>query len=140
MKTFKEFLEEKWKTDTYESRMSGKRIFASNWSNIDNHEVGLHFKGNSNKEFTTDYTVDGSFFRQPGMKKDTGVKIANHVGRSINTFVRHMKPKSLHFASGEDKKISLHNKLANRLARKFDGKVTSYELNDLVHHKVDFNK
>lgn len=118
----KKVLKEAWKLEKFQSKYgnSAPRILSHNHQKIDGHEIDLTINGSSGGHFVADYMVNGSFNRQK-MDSKTGKKILHHVGRSIDSFVRHVKPTSISFTSDKDKKISLHKALSNRLARKYGG-------------------
>lgn len=140
MLSFKQYINEKWSVDSFDSKRTGKKLFSSNWKKIDDHEVGTHFSGNADKEFNLEYTVNGNLVNQ-GTPRDTGKKIINHVNKSVNTFVRHMKPKELGFQSKYDQNISANAILAKRLARKHNGEVSSHETpGGSIRHVVRFKE
>jgi hypothetical protein len=131
-------LNEKWATDRSDTRIHGKKTYASNMTKIDGHDVRVDFSGNDKGEYVANYMVNGSYFKEKPIEKHIGKQIISHVGKSINTFVRHMKPKSLTMSSKFDRNIGLHDHLSKRLARRFDGTIERKEGPELTHHTVKF--
>ena len=123
MKTFKQYIREKWEVSSYDSPRTGKRLFARNQKHIDDEHVDVNFSGNSDKDYNLEYTVNQDYYKKKPTGAEKGKKILSHVGKTINTFVRQMKPKSIGFQSSDDRRIDLHNMLARRIAKKHGGTV-----------------
>ena len=142
MLKFKEFIEEKWRLSTGETKIYGKRHYADNVKDIDGHEVRVDFAGNADHHYGVNYTVNGSYYKTKPVHPETAKKILNHVNKSIGTFIRHVKPKSVSFGSKIDSNISMHDNLAKRIARRHGGTVTVTDSpnSDMIHHKIEFNR
>lgn len=143
MRTLDDILNEKWKVSDYDSPRTGKKLFADNHKKIDGHDVHIGFSGNGEKHFNVDYDVDQSYDKQ-SISPQTGKKVINHVGKSLHSFIRHMKPASITMASKKDRNIDLHAHLAQKIAKKYGGKVRVTPGSDtgstLTRHTVEFDK
>ncbi len=141
MKTFKQFIKEKWNVSSYDSPITGKRLFARNQKYVDGEHVDINFSGNADRDYNLEYTVNHDFYKRKPTDAETGKKILSHVNKTINTFVRRMKPKSVGFQSSDDRRIELHRMLARRLAKKHGGtvEVKSRDFGP-VRHTIRFNK
>ena len=140
-------MDETWKVETYDSKRTGKKILTHNHTKIDGHNVDLEINGSDEyRDFHANYTVDGGYYKGQSVIKtpsrSSGKKIIDHVGRSIHSFVRHMKPKSLTMGSKLDKNQRIHKAFAEKLAKKYGGEVSQnqYPHSDIVHHTVHFKE
>ena len=135
----KKSLKESWKLGQYDSKISGKRKYADNHADIDGHHVHLSISGNKDNDYAVNYTVNGSYYKG-SMNPKTGQKITSHVNRSINSAIRHMKPRSMTFSSQDDKRMSIHTGLTKRLARRYGGKTERWDGVNLTHDVVKFHE
>tara|TARA_B110000503_G_C7097252_1_gene392194 strand:- start:759 stop:1181 length:423 start_codon:yes stop_codon:yes gene_type:complete len=137
MISFKEFINEDWKlwqgVRKYPTRNGS---YAHNFKNIDGHKVVLELSGTEHR-YQANYSVDDSYDKKR-ISPQTGRKILHHVGRSIDSFVRHTKPKSITMSSQYENRMDLHSMVTRKLARKYNGNVSVTHGPNLTHHTVEF--
>ena len=117
---------EQWKVDSHTSYYRKERhITAKHDTQVGKHRVSIGFlTGDPNRKmFHVDYEVDGKYNRQDGVDPKDGRKIIHHVGRKIDSFIRHMKPAELSMDGNTDKKQALYNKFMQHIAKKHGGRV-----------------
>jgi len=125
LKSFTEFLKEQWRVEQWETKRSGPRKSFINQTKIGDHNVRMDLNGSGEnaEHFNVEYTVDNDLYKQKKIDSKTGDKIVKHVNRSLSSFIRHAKPKTIYLQSNLDRNITIHGMLAKRLAKKYGGEV-----------------
>ena len=170
MKTFKQFLfSETWELENVKEFINNlhddKRIryrntpqkkdnlfMATNHKEFPHAHVDTIINHFGNGNYGVNFKVNGDFERQHPMNINSSMKVLKHVHKSIDSFVRHVKPKSLRFEIEKQSKDNLgdarnvlYKSLAHKIAKKHNGQVTtdntydrSGDVDRFVTHRVHF--
>lgn len=109
-------LSETWKLEKYSSPRTGNRLFADNHMDIDGTHVHAGYTKDDRGRATVNFEVDGSYTKYNRNKN--GQKILRKVGKSVDSYVRHVKPKELHMNANSDRKEELYNTFAKKMSKK----------------------
>lgn len=118
-------LYEKWST----TKIGGSAMGKTNNVDIDGNAVEVDFFQFGSKRnphtinFKVNKTTDQTYNKHISAK--TGLKILNHVHKRIDSYVRHVKPKHIEMEAVEPVRGVLYHQLAHKLAKKYNGQVTS---------------
>jgi len=137
MKTLATFLDEAWEfhRDEWTPGSSHKLNHAEHTANIDGHHVHTWFhdthldhgrnwlgrKKVTSGHYEAAFSVNHSHAMAGVQSPETQRKVLHHVRQKIHQFIRHVRPRSIHFSSDDTTRQQLHRKLADHIAKQHDG-------------------
>ena len=135
MKTFKEWLLEKWEVST-------TGTYAANTKKIGGHDVKTYFdKRFDSRRHAIGFKVDDEYskddlhtYNKPPPTPENATKIYGHVRKSISSFIRHGKPRGVSFMAYDGNYHDMYRVLARHIAKKHNGILT---VNDR-HFNISF--
>jgi hypothetical protein len=119
VKTFSEFLAENWRAEKY----SGYADVVHKHT-VAGHNVETTFvkSDRQHNRWEAHFHVNHSNYKTPeSSSSDDRMKILHHVHKTVNRFVKRIKPSSLEMLANSDEKHHLYGKFAKRLAKQHNG-------------------
>lgn len=86
--------------------------------------------------YSTHFQVNGHFQKNKKMARGDGIKILARVHDHVNQFIKERKPSEIRFKANSPAKHDIYGAIAQRIAVKHGGKVTSTD----TEHTIKFKK
>ena len=137
MLSFKEYLAEAEKSE-FESRLrpSSNGTYTKRFNH--NKTIGgmnVHFQFDEDEPhshtYDLGYTVAGLYGRskskEDALSPEHKALILHHAGDVVNSFVKHFKPKGIHYSAFDHETKPVYDRLSKKLAGKYNGTVEPHQ-------------